>query len=136
MIFGMSRTARLMCFILICLCIVFSVAGLLINAFVYPFEPPAAYITGLLAGTALSIAKVKMMERSLNRIADMENSKNAQSYGALQSIFRNLLTLGLLALVFFFRDIFGLFGTIISVLYMQIAAYIAGYLLRKDKKRL
>ncbi|MCL1849709.1 MAG: hypothetical protein FWF83_08620 [Clostridiales bacterium] len=122
-----------MSFLLLCLCAFFLFAGLIVTMLLYPFEPPLPYGIGLIAGTALNLLKVRMMESSLNRTADMGDSRQAKNYGAMQAMVRNLMTLALFALVFFFRDIFGLFGTVIGVLYMQIAAYAAGYLIRKDR---
>ena len=133
---NLSRTAKIMCAALAALCAVCMAAGLLVIFRLHPFETPAAYAAGLLSGTLLSIAKVALMERSLNRAADMGELGNARNYGAFQALSRNLLTLGLFLLVFFFRNVFGLFGTIIGVLSLQPAALITGFVLRKDSAKI
>ena len=122
-----------MSFLLLCLWALFMVGGLAVTLLLYPFEPPLAYSVGLVAGTALNLAKVRMMETSLDKAANMGDRKQAQNYGALHSLIRNLMTLALFALVFFFRKVFGLFGSVIGVLFMPIAAYSAGYLIRKNR---
>ena len=76
------------------------------------------------------------MERSLNHAADMADYKQARGYGSMQVVFRHLLTIGVFLLVFFFPRVFGLFGTVLGVLSMQLAAYITGFILRKDSARI
>lgn len=121
-----------MCGVLLCLCVFFLAAGLTVTLAVYRFEPPGAYAAGLLAGTLLSAVKIVLMEKMLDRAADTADAKGAKSYGALSVTFRNLLTVAVFLLVFFFRDIFGLFGAIIGVLLIQLAAFLTGIILRKD----
>jgi hypothetical protein len=130
--YGLSRTAKIMCGALLALCVFFLMAGLSAISFLYPFEQPLAYSIGLVTGTLLSVAKVILMEKTLNRAADMGEFKSARNYGALQITLRNVLTLGFFLAVFFFREVFGLFGAIIGVLSLQAAAYITGFILRKD----
>ena len=125
-----------MCAVLLCLCAFFMVVGIAAASFIYPFEPPATYAAGLLIGILLSIFKVALMEKMLNHAADIGERKSARNYGALQVTFRNILTLGVLLMVFFFRQTFGLFGTIIGILSLQLAAYITGFILRKDTTRI
>ena len=129
---GLSKTAKVMCAALAALCAFLLAAGLSVILWVFPFEPAAAYAIGLVAGTLLSAAKVVLMERSLNRAADIGEFTGARNYGLAQVMLRNMLTLGFFLLVFFFRPIFGLFGAIAGVLSLQPAALITGYLLRKD----
>ncbi|MCL2166734.1 MAG: hypothetical protein FWH49_05540, partial [Clostridiales bacterium] len=107
-------------------------AGLSVILWVFPFEPAAAYAVGLLAGTLLSAVKVALMERSLNRAADIGEFTGARNYGVVQVMLRNMLTLGFFLLVFFFRPVFGLFGAIAGILALQPAALITGYVLRKN----
>ena len=133
---GLSVTAKIMCSVLAGLCAFFMAVGLIVNKFVISFEAPAAYAAGLLIGTALSMVRVIMMERSLNRAADMEDYDHARSYGSMQVFIRNLVTVGVFLLVFFYRTVFGLFGTIIGALSIQLAAYITGFFLRKDSAQI
>ena len=128
----LSKTAKTMCCVLLGLCAFFLVAGIAVSVLIYNFETPAVYAAGLLAGTILSVAKVVLIEKMLNHAADIAEAKSARNYGALSVTFRNLLTVGVLLLVFFFRDVFGLFGAIIGILSLQLASYITGFILRKD----
>jgi len=128
-----SATAKVMCASLAALCAFFLAAGISVSLFLYPFEPTRAYASGLLTGSLLSAVKIVLMERMLNRAADSADSASAKNYGALSVVFRNVLTLGVLLIVFFFRDIFGMFGAIIGVLLIQPAAFVTGFIMRKDK---
>jgi len=130
-----SITAKTICLTLACLCGLFVAIGLYVITRFYSFEPPGAYLRGLLAGTLLSAIKVVLMEKTLNRAADMSEFKGARKYGALQVSLRNMLTLSVFVLVLSFREIFGLYGTIIGVLSLQPAAFITGIILRKDTKK-
>ncbi|MDR2931923.1 MAG: ATP synthase subunit I [Oscillospiraceae bacterium] len=130
-LFGVSKTAAVMCYALGGLFLFFLVIGLLVSVFIYPFEAPAPYALGLFVGCASSVLKVILMEKSLGKAADMEE-KGAKNYGALMAMSRYFLTIAVFLLVVFFRDIFGLFGTIIGVLALQFSAYIANFVLRKN----
>ena len=129
---GLSKTARLLCALLVILGMGFLVLGIVITLWIYPFEPAPAYAIGLTVGICHSMLKVVLMERSLNRAADMVELASARGYGAMHAIFRNFLTLALFVLVYLFRDILGMFGAIVGALALQPAGYIAGYLLRKN----
>ena len=131
----LSKTAKVMCSALFGLCAFFMAAGIAATNLLYRFEPPGAYAAGLLAGTLLSVVKVVLMEKMLERAADTADAKSAKSYGSLSVTFRNLLTIAVFLLVFFFRDIFGLFGAIIGVLLIQLAAFVTGAILRKDETK-
>ena len=132
LLISLSKTAKIMCAVLLCLCAFFLIAGIAVSLLIYPFDPPGPYAVGLFIGTVLSMVKVVLMEKMYSHAADIGEGKSARNYGALQVLFRNLLTLGVLLMVFFFRDIFGLFGTIIGILSLQLTAYITGFILRKD----
>ena len=132
---GLSKTARIMCSVLLGLCAFFIAAGWLVITWVYPFEPAPAYAVGLISGTLLSAFRVVLMEKSLNRAVDMGEYDKAKSYGALQVLLRNLITLGFFVLVFFFRQVFGMFGAIIGVLSLQLSGYLTGFILRKDSTK-
>ena len=128
----LSYTAKTMCATLAGLCVFFLVVGLAVTTWVFPFEPALPYAIGLLAGTLHSMLKVVLLERTLNRAADIGEYGQAKGYGTMQAMLRNLITLALFAMVFAFRDIFGLFGTILGVLALQMSGYVVGYILRKN----
>lgn len=127
---NLSETAAVMCTAIGGLFILFLAAGLTVSSLIYPFERPAQYALGLLMGCLLSAAKVVLLEKSLDRSVDMEG-KTAQGYANLMAVLRYLLTVAVLLLVFFFRDVFGLFGAIVGILSLQVAAYITGHIIKK-----
>lgn len=124
-----SKTAATMCAAIGGLFLLFLAAGLLVTMLLYPFERPLPYALGLLLGCLLSAAKVILLEKSIGRSVDMEG-KTARGYASLMAALRYLLTIAVLLLVFFFRDVFGLFGAIIGLLSLQAAAYITGHIVK------
>jgi len=128
--FNVSETAKTMIKSLGVVILILLAGGLLITSFVYSFEKPAPYVIGLLTGGLLSMFKVILLERSLNRSVEM-GAKSAQGYVGLQAILRYLLTIAVFLLVVFFPVAFGLFGTILGVLSLQLSAYITGFMMRK-----
>lgn len=131
---NISRTASALCKAVTGLFFLLLAGGLLVIYLVYPFERPLPYCMGLLLGSALSICKVLLLERSLGRAVEMEE-KTAQGYAALQAAARYLLTMAVFGGVVLFRDKIGLFGAILGVLSLQFAAYIAGASLNKREHR-
>lgn len=127
---NISETGVIMCAVIGCLFVLFAVAGLLVSVLIYPFERPAAYVSGLLVGCLLSAVKVILLEKTLDRSADMESGM-AKGYASLMAILRYALTIGVLLLVVFFRGVFGLFGIIIGILSLQAAAYVTAFIIRK-----
>lgn len=128
----LSLTARTMCRVLAAMYLVLLAIGLGVILLVYPFEKPFAYGVGLLLGTGLSALKVILLEKSLQRSIDMEG-KMAGNYANLQMVGRYFLTIAVLALAVFFRTIVGVFGVVIGIISLQIAAYITSWRLRKAR---
>lgn len=127
---NLSETAAVMCTVIGGLFILFLVVGMTVSALIYPFERPAQYALGLLLGCLLSEAKVVLLEKSIDRSIDMEG-KTAQGYANLMAVLRYFLTVAVLLTVFFFRNVFGLFGAIAGILSLQVAAYITGHVMKK-----
>jgi len=133
----LSYTAKIMCLTLAGVCVFFTLLGFFIITTVYTFEGLRPYITGLIAGTLVSLAKVVLLERSLNRLADMGEAglgdePATRAYGFGQYVLRSALTLVIVFLALLFSDIIGPFGAVIGVLSIQLSALITGFLLRKD----
>lgn len=126
---NLSLTARTMCKVLGALFAVFLVIGLGVIWLIYPFEPPFAYLMGLVLGFLLSASKVVLLERMLERSVGLEE-KQAKNYGSLQSILRYFLTVVILLLVVFFPKVFGLWGAVVGLLSLQLSAFLTGRLLR------
>lgn len=128
---SLSPTARIMCASLGGLFLAVLLVGLIIAGLVYPFEAPLPFALGLLAGTLLSMWKVILMESSIAKVVDMEG-KASQTYASFFAMLRYILTAVVLVCAFLFKTVIGPFGAVIGVLNLQIAAYITGWLLRKD----
>ena len=128
----LSLTAQVMCKALAGLYPVLLAIGVMVHFFLYPFEKPVAFAVGLLAGTILSASKVVLLEKSLSKSLDMEG-KVAKNYANFQMVARYFLTIVVLLLAAFFRDIIGLFGTVAGILALQPAAYTAAWRIRKLK---
>lgn len=125
-----SETAAIMCIAIGALFILLMAVGLTVAILIYPFENPGHYALGLMTGCLLSEVKVVLLEKSIDRSADM-NGGVAQGYASLMAILRYVLTVAVLLLVFFFREVFGLIGTITGILSLQAAAYITGHIVKK-----
>ena len=124
-----SETAATMVLVIDGLFCLLLAVGLVVIFLIYPFEKPMLFATGLLLGSLFSVAKVLLMEKSLNRTADGEQ-KTAQNYAALQAILRFGLTIAVLLTAVFFPKVVGVFGLVAGVLSLQLAAYITAALLK------
>ena len=127
---GLSKTAVVMCITLGILFPALFLIGLLIIQFVYPFEGILPFGTGLLAGILISFAKVVLLEKSISKAVEMDDGGRAKNYANLQSILRYLGTFALIAGAVSFPKIFGLFGIIVGILSLQLAAYITAGVLK------
>ena len=126
----LSVTAQMMCKALAALYPVLLILGLVVYFFLYPFEKPLPFAVGLLAGSLLSASKVVLLEKSLTKSLDMEG-KVAKDYTNLQMAARYFLTIAVLVLAVFFRNVIGLLGTVAGIIALQPAAYIAAWRIRK-----
>lgn len=126
---GLSLTARTMCKVLAVMFVVFLVAGECVILLAYPFEKPVPYAIGLFVGIAHSILKVALLEKSISKSLNYEGQQ-AKNYANLQALLRYFITIAVLVLVFFIPNIMGVFGTIIGVLSLQVAALISSRMLR------
>lgn len=131
----LSETADIMMRVMVVLFAVLSGLGLLVILLIYPFEQPLPYLLGLLIGTLLSLIKVYLMDRSIQHAMDRTTSKAAQGYASLQVTLRYLLTLGVFALVFLFKEQVGLFGAILGVLLLQFSAYLSNPILKRRERK-
>jgi len=107
-------------------------AGELVIFLAYRFEGPLPFGTGLFLGSALSAAKVVLLEKALSRAVDMETEK-AKGYARLQMLLRYGLTLLVVLSAVLFRQAVGLFGMIAGLLTLQLASYIANIALRNKQ---
>lgn len=101
--------------------IVFGLGLILIND---PYDP-WVFAKGLLFGGLFSILKVKLMESTMKKAVKKDPVK-AQSYASLHYFMRYLLT-GLVLVVAALEPSIGIFGTIIGILSLKLAAYLQGY---------
>jgi len=125
-----SETAAIMCSAVAVLFFILSAIGVgVIMLFFEPFDI-LFFMIGLLSGCLLTILKIFMMEKTLNKALDMEKA-NAKNYAAFQTILRNLLTLAVLVAVAFLTRVFGLAGIVAGIITMQISGYVTGAIIRK-----
>jgi hypothetical protein len=126
---SLSRTSRVMIMWVIVLCLAFLLVGLAVIYALYPFEGGLPYFLGILAGGAHSIIKIVLIEKSLSRILDAQK-EGAESIGRLGFFGRYILTGVVFAAALLSRGAIGVFGTVVGVLSLQIAAFITGNLLK------
>ena len=131
----MTKTASVMCKTIAILFLILLIIGLAVILLLCPFELPLPYGAGLFLGCALSVLKVILLEKTLNKSADME-SKHAQVYASLQVLARYTLTAAVLLGAVFFPKIIGVFGVIFGILTLQISAYITSHIINRKVKSL
>ena len=135
-IFNVSETAAIMCTVITVLFFILLAIGSGVLFFIYGYEYILPFATAILIGCALSIIKVALIEKSLNKSMDMESEK-ARSFSSLQTIARHFLTAIILVPIFLFRDFFGyagINGGILGITSLQISAYIANFILKKRER--
>lgn len=129
---NLSRTSAIMMKTVGIVCFAMLILGMSVIIFAYPFEKPLAFAIGMATGYAHSILKVVLLERSINQSMDMEK-KQAESYAHLHYIGRFVITIAVFAMVILLPGVFGLFGTILGVLSLQIAAHITSIVLKRSQ---
>ena len=129
---ALSRISKVMTMWVIAVCLALLSAGLLAIHVIYPFEESLPFIAGVILGCLHSVIKVALLEKSLNRVINMEKD-GAESVGRLHFIGRYFLTAAVFIIVILSRGYIGLFGTILGVLSLQIAAYITGHIMKNKQ---
>jgi hypothetical protein len=129
---SMSRTARLMLGSIGAIFACAMAAGLAAIKFAYPFEQPGPFAAGLLAGCLLSAAKVLLLEKSLAQAVERESGAKAKNYASAQALLRYVGTILVLGCAVLLPRVFGVFGIIAGVLSLQLSAYIASALLKRE----
>ena len=127
---GLSKTAVVMSIILGLLFPTLFLIGFLVIQFVYPFEQILPFGTGLFGGMLISLVKVILLEKSITKAVQMDDGGRAKNYANLQSILRYIGTFALIAGAVCFPKVFGLFGIIVGILSLQLAAYITAGVLK------
>lgn len=126
----LRETAKIMSLAVAGLFALLLIVGELIILFVYQFELPYKYALGLTLGSGLSLLKVVLLTRSIDKGAGSEDP-NAAGKTSLHFVFRYGLTIVVLACVVIFKDYFGLFGAIGGILTLQLSAYVTNIVLSK-----
>jgi len=129
-----SDTVRIMLYAIIGLAVFFALVGIAIIFFLYPFERPLPFLTGLAVGAMLSVAKLFLMEKSISKTLDMENER-ATGVARLHFLLRYLLTGVVLVPVVLYPRYFGLFGTLAGILTLQLSAYVYGAIERRREEK-
>lgn len=126
-----SRTAKYMLFGLLSLFIAFLVIGEVVINYLIAFEPARNYAIGLSSGILISVVKVLLLDWSVNKAVDADDTK-AKSFSKVHIIARYVLTIGYAVVVIVLNKWIGVWGAVIGLISMQIAAYYASYKLKKD----
>ena len=130
----LNQTARRMFLALAAIVGCLAVVGLGVILLAWPFAKPLPYLLGLLAGGGLSAAKLFLLKRNLGKTIDLE-SEQAQNLTRLHFVLRHLLTAAVLACVVLLRTYFVLIGTLLGILSLQLAAYVEGWIERREEKK-
>lgn len=135
MIRNLSDTARRMLRNLWLVILAIGCLGLGIIWTAYAFEPPLVFLPGLLVGGLLSSLKIILLERVLQRSADMEDHR-AKAHAQGQFILRYFLTIAVLAVVVILRQYVSIIGAMAGILALQLSAYVTNWQeARIQKKR-
>lgn len=128
---NLSKTSKLMLAAIAAVCLALLLLGLLVTTWIFPFEKPSAFAAGIIVGCLHSMLKVILLEKSINQTLDMEKER-AASFSHLHTMGRYVLTIAVFAAVILYPNVFGLFGAIIGVVSLQLAAHITNRMLKKD----
>lgn len=121
---NMSKPAEKMIIVIIVLAVALTAVGVVLCLTLDYFSSDDAlpYALGLLLTSALNVLKVFIIEKQSQRIMKMENPKTGKHYVTFQYFIRYILT-GLVLVAAALIPFIGLWGAIIGVLTMQIAAF-------------
>ena len=110
-----------------------SAIGLVVGLFLVP--DPAFYAIGVGLGTTMSILKMLLLERAINKLTqtDPEDIKTAQNAMRLGYMSRYLLTAGVLIGALLLLDLWGLVGTFVGTVAMTVAAVAMRFFVKEDK---
>lgn len=121
-----SLTAKYMIVAVIALFLAFSLLGGIIITFFYEFEPLPKFLLGLGSASLVTIVRLVLMDKSVNKSARMEEDK-AKNHAQLHFFVRYFLTLAYAVVVVILSKYVGVIGAIIGLFNMQLSAYIANY---------
>lgn len=89
------------------------------------------WILGIVLGTAISVLKVAMLNKTLNRAVDM-SPEDAKNYTRSRYTYR--MVISILAVVLAIKLVwFNVVGVIVGLLLVQPAVYIVNFISRKNK---
>lgn len=90
------------------------------------------WILGVALGTAVSLVKLLMIERTVEKAVDME-PQNAKNYVNSRASFRFVLTIVIVVLAIKI-PFFNILGVIVGLILTQPAVYIVNFINRNQKK--
>lgn len=134
---GLKRltvTAQYMLYAIGGLFLAFLLLGILFIQFIYPLESVSQYALGLLTGCLVSAVRIVLMDKSINRVVDMEEKK-AKNYNQMQFLIRYYIVIGYAVLLVVLQQYLGVFGGVLGLLCMQLSAYAANFVLNKRAKK-
>jgi len=112
--------------------LVFSGIGIAVGVFLVP--EPLFYALGVVLGSAMSVLKTFLLERSINKLtqADLEEKKAAQNAMRLGYTSRYLMTAIVLVGAWFLLGVNGLIGAFVGTAAMTLAAIAAKIFIKEE----
>ena len=90
------------------------------------------WLLGIVLGTLVSVVKVYMLERALDKAVDME-PKDATNYTRANYTMRLVISVGIVVLACVTKQ-FNVVGVLIGLLLVQPAAYITNFIITNKEK--
>lgn len=123
LVFSISETSRNVLKSIAAISLVFLGIGVLVILFLFEGRSLYSYCAGIIFGAVFTCLKFMLLERTLNRSANMP-SKNAQNYVRLHYMFRYFLT-GVALVVCALRSPICLLGFVLGLFSLRPAVYLA-----------
>ena len=115
--------------------IIMSIVALIgcVLSFIF-FAQALNIVYGILAGTAVSVFRFWLLEKSLTKSLSLGDASKSRAFAGLAYSGRFLLTIALLVFLAFNHPTINLGGVIYGTLNMQVSAYICGILINRESK--
>jgi len=128
---SLSSSKQLMLVIGIAALVIMAVGAILFLTIpALPSDQALPFALGVLLTSALNVLKVKMLERSVNKIVNMENVESGKNFARLQYLLRYFLT-GIVLVAAALTPFINIWGAIIGIFTLQISI-IAAKIMKLD----
>ena len=122
----MSDTCKKLSMVIVVLGVISLVVGLFFA------DSKIHWLLGIVLGTLVSVVKVYMLERALDKAVDME-PKDATNYTRANYTMRLVISVGIVVLACVTKQ-FNVVGVLIGLLLVQPAAYITNFIITNKEK--